>query len=100
TSVTADWNSESGQITTFHRSAKDSCTESDQCRERRGRAERPAESTGSLDYGQERTMNIMHLAIRSFVVSIALAGSLVWTSALASSGVADARCDGAPCDAS
>jgi len=45
-------------------------------------------------------MNIMHLAIRSFVVSIALAGSLVWTSALASSGVADARCDGAPCDAS
>jgi len=44
-------------------------------------------------------MNTMHTTIRTFLVSLALAGSLAWTSALANSG-ADARCGGAPCDAS
>jgi len=45
-------------------------------------------------------MNIMNKTIRTFLVSMALAGTLAWTSAPANSGFADAPCDGAPCDSS
>ena len=45
-------------------------------------------------------MNIMNKTIRTFLVSMALAGTLAWTSAPANTGFADARCDGAPCDPS
>jgi len=45
-------------------------------------------------------MNIMNTTIRTFIVSIALAGTLAWTNVPANSGVADARCDGGPCDPS
>ncbi len=43
-------------------------------------------------------MNTRHTTIHTFLVALALAGSLVWTTAPANGG-ADARCGDAPCDA-